>query len=612
MAEWTTYYQNEDEVEGEEGEEGEADVRYSGRDSLIFLVDASQSMFERGEDDEMSPFDMTLQCIRSVYTSKIISSDRDLLALVFFGTAEHKNSVPFKHVYVYHDLDTPGARRVLDLHSFQGEKGQTLFQETLGCSADFSLQEALWVCSNLFSDVKTRLSHKRVMLFTNQDNPHAEDSGKARLARSKASDLRDTGVVLDLMNLPKPGGFDVSLFYRDIITVDEDEGDLGLQQGASEKLEDLQRRVRAREMKKRAQARLSLTLGDGVSLAVGVYVLVRSATKPYPVRLYRESNEQVKTKTRWFHAETGSLLLPSDTKKAQTYGSKQIVLEKEETEEVKKFDEPGLVLIGFKPLERLERHHHLRPAHFIYPEESQVTGSSKLFTALLMRCLERKVFALCRYTPRRNTPPRFAALVAQSEELDKNRVQLSPPGFHVIFLPYADDIRSLDYPEKTSAKPEQIDKMKEIVHKLRFKYQSEAFENPVIQQHYRNLEALALDLLEPEQIEDLTLPKAEMMDRRLGSLVSQFKELVYPPGYNPEGKGAQVKRKSAGDSGGGGAEKKPCAEVPEEELRAHVKNGTLGKLTVPLLKEACKQLGMRVTGTKKQELIDTLTAHFNR
>ncbi|MGH0129657.1 UNVERIFIED_CONTAM: hypothetical protein FKN15_065950 [Acipenser sinensis] len=76
--------------------------------------------------------------------------------------------------------------------------------------------------------------------------------------------------------------------------------------------------------------------------------------------------------------------------------------------------------------------------------------------------------------------------------------------FHVIFLPYADDIRSLDYPEKTSAKPEQIDKMKEIVHKLRFKYQSEAFENPVIQQHYRNLEALALDLLEPEQIEDLT------------------------------------------------------------------------------------------------------------
>lgn len=33
---------------------------------------------------------------------------------------------------------------------------------------------------------------------------------------------------------------------------------------------------------------------------------------------------------------------------------------------------------------------------------------------------------------------------------------------------------------------------------------SESFENPVLQQHYMNLEALALDLMEPEKAEDLT------------------------------------------------------------------------------------------------------------
>lgn len=32
---------------------------------------------------------------------------------------------------------------------------------------------------------------------------------------------------------------------------------------------------------------------------------------------------------------------------------------------------------------------------------------------------------------------------------------------------------------------------------------SEGFENPVIQQHFRNLEALALDMMAPEEIEDL-------------------------------------------------------------------------------------------------------------
>lgn len=63
---------------------------------------------------------------------------------------------------------------------------------------------------------------------------------------------------------------------------------------------------------------------------------------------------------------------------------------------------------------------------------------------------------------------------------------------------------------------------------------------------------------------------------------------------------------------GGGPEKKPKLEVSEEDLRAHVKNGTLGKLTVPVLKEVCKQFGVRTTGTKKQELIDALIGQLSK
>lgn len=37
---------------------------------------------------------------------------------------------------------------------------------------------------------------------------------------------------------------------------------------------------------------------------------------------------------------------------------------------------------------------------------------------------------------------------------------------------------------------------------------SDSFENPVLQQHFRNLEALALDLTEPERAEDLTCKEA--------------------------------------------------------------------------------------------------------
>nr|XP_020643539.1 X-ray repair cross-complementing protein 6 isoform X2 [Pogona vitticeps] len=608
MSDWVSYYKNEDDEEEEEqNEEVETigEYKYSGRDTLVFLVDASRAMFDCYDNSDLSPFDMTIRCIQNVYTNKIISHDRDLVGVVFYGTEQHKNSVDFKHIYVLQDLDNPGAKRVLELAKYKGKEGQALFRKSFGHSADYSLGEALWICSNLFSDIRLKMSHKRIMLFTNEDNPHGQDSAKAKFARTKATDLRETGIYLDLMHLKKPGGFDISLFYRDIINSAEDE-DSGVQFEESGKLEDLMKKVRAKETRKRSLARLNFYLGKDVAFTVGIFNLVQRAFKQPPVKLYRETNEPVKTKTRTFNRETGSLLLPSDTKRAQVYGNRQIVLEKEETEEVKRFDSPGLYLIGFKPLVMLKRHHHIRPAQFIYPDESLINGSTTLFSALLTKCLEKGVMAICKYIPRQNTPPRFVALVPQEEQLDEQNVQIAPAGFHLIFLPYADDKRKIDFTEKVPANQEQVDKMKEIVQKLRFKYRSESFENPVLQQHYMNLEALALDLMEPEKVEDLTVPKTEVMEHRLGNLVEEFKQLVYPPGYDPDGR---VTKRKQGDVTE--PEKKAKVEISEEDLRNHVRKGTLGKLTVPVLKDVCRIYKLSAGG-KKQELLDVVTEYFSK
>ena len=37
----------------------------------------------------------------------------------------------------------------------------------------------------------------------------------------------------------------------------------------------------------------------------------------------------------------------------------------------------------------------------------------------------------------------------QAEELDEHNVQQTPPGFHVIFLPFADDFRKIKFDEDT-------------------------------------------------------------------------------------------------------------------------------------------------------------------
>uniref|UniRef100_A0A8C2MK28 X-ray repair cross-complementing protein 6 n=1 Tax=Cricetulus griseus TaxID=10029 RepID=A0A8C2MK28_CRIGR len=569
MSGWESYYKTEGEEEEEEEESPDpgGEYKYSGRDSLIFLVDASRAMFDSQGEDEVTPFDMSIQCIQSVYTSKIISSNRDLLGVVFYGTEKDKNSVNFKNIYVLQELDNPGAKRVLELDQFKGQQGKKHFQDTIGHGSDYSLSEVLWVCANLFSDVQVKMSHKRIMLFTNEDDPHGNDSAKASRARTKANDLRDTGIFLDLMHLKRRGGFDISLFYRDIISIAEDE-DLGVHFEESSKLEDLLRKVRAKETKKRVLSRLRFKLGKDVALMVGIYNLIQKANKPFPVRLYRETNEPVKTKTRTFNVNTGSLLLPSDTKRSQ--------------------DERERRVLGMQACDIC------------------FLGSSTLFSALLTKCLEKEVMAVCRYTSRKNVPPYFVALVPQEEELDDQNIQVTPAGFQLVFLPYADDKRKVPFTEKVMANPEQIDKMKAIVHKLRFTYRSDSFENPVLQQHFRNLEALALDMMESEQVVDLTLPKAEAIKKRLGSLADEFKELVYPPGYNPEGKATKRKQDDEGS-----ASKKPKVELSEEELKAHFAKGTLGKLTVPTLKEVCKAYGLK-SGPKKQELLDALTRHFQK
>ena len=60
-----------------------------------------------------------------------------------------------------------------------------------------------------------RLGYKRVMLFTNNDNPHSDNAALQRQAKTKAGDLHETGIDLELMHMQKPGEvFDASVFYK--------------------------------------------------------------------------------------------------------------------------------------------------------------------------------------------------------------------------------------------------------------------------------------------------------------------------------------------------------------------------------------------------------------
>jgi hypothetical protein len=51
--------------------------------------------------------------------------------------------------------------------------GEVNVRAEYGQSADYSINDALWACSNVFADVTSKVASRRIFLFTNNDQPHA-------------------------------------------------------------------------------------------------------------------------------------------------------------------------------------------------------------------------------------------------------------------------------------------------------------------------------------------------------------------------------------------------------------------------------------------------------
>ena len=129
------------------------------------------------------------------------------------------------------------------------------------------------------------------------------------------------------------------------------------------------------------------------------------------------------------------------------YGGVKVALDhKAEVPKIKDLGEPGLVLMGFKPFESLKVYHNIKNAYFIFPDDTQVTDSCKAFKAILGAMTTLKQIAICRLIYRKGSVPRFVALQPQIAKIDPDGGEvIQSPGFNMIFLPYADDIRNLKF-----------------------------------------------------------------------------------------------------------------------------------------------------------------------
>ncbi|MPC11198.1 X-ray repair cross-complementing protein 6 [Portunus trituberculatus] len=298
------------EESGDEDEGADVTWSFSGSTGTVFLIDAAKEMFDSlpGEEDEDTPFTRAIKAVHASMMRKAIAKPYDLMAVVFFNTREAKNPL--------------------------GYSGDSQFETKFGHSVSASIHDSLRTCQSVFNTSEKRHSGRSILLFTCRDNPHAGDDQRRRQAVTKAKDLKESAIALEILHMGV--AFDVDKFYKDLILPDDTEeeeeqgGELTRERRTladpTTRFEELMKRVSLLENKQRVAGKLVFTLAPGVTVGVGIYSVVKKSRKPTKKRLWKNTNQELKSIHKDYLMDTGELVSRSDYEYYQKFGNRKIGL----------------------------------------------------------------------------------------------------------------------------------------------------------------------------------------------------------------------------------------------------------------------------------------------
>lgn len=585
--------------DAEEPAERPQDI-WNMRELTIFAIDCTEPMFKLKYEDEPF-FQLCLKCLKAVYMNKVIGMSNDIVGIVFFGTNVNDPDQNLQYIRTLCEPKPSDADIVKKLENLIGSSDFCNFTQTFGHNDSYSLSDVLWHCSLLINKCTAKVRTKKIVIMTCNDDPHKNEPMKQHQARKKAEDLEGLGITLDL--IPFGNSFDGELFFKETLKTANGE-DIELPDGEYRVKELLERTYR-KDYKKRSIGKLELKMGNDIRIGVDMYNFYRRLSIPPIMKLDRKSNEPLKSVVQTYNMETGERLLRSDINKCVEIADKKISFNTEEINKLNMSGKRGLTLLGFKSMAYLQPEYHFKDPSFIYPSEDVIKGSKTLFVSLLQKCLEKQKFALCYFVSRDQGRSNLVALLPQPEKREGN-TQVMPAGFHLIYLPYADNIRDIPLNEKSVLDEHEIDLCKRIVKKLTFKYDPQKIENPKVQHHWANIEALALDQ-EKREVSDDTLCDYEFVSQRLSKLEPDFQLTFFPENYDPENEITKKRKYPATSTYKAKATKVPKFDPTDPDYVEKMAGAGLAeKLTVPKLKEYLTEKGISVSGFKKNDLLTCL------
>ncbi|KAL5066614.1 hypothetical protein RYX36_017501 [Vicia faba] len=594
----------------------------SNKEYVVYLVDASPKMFNTSclSDNQQpeSHFQIALSCISHTLKAQIINKSHDQVSICFFNTREKKNLQDLNGVYAFHlpqgdYLDRPTARLIKDFDNLQESFSKNIGSQhgVLPGSRENPLYNAIWVAQALLRKGSAKTVNKRILLFTNQDDPFgclkgAFKSDMTRTTLQRAKDAQDLGITIELLPLSSPDEmFDLSKFYVDLIGLEGDEL-VNFMASTGNRYGNLStfRRINcffSRENRK-------LKLAPIIRLyCVTLNVLKKCFKKMIVTSLV------VQSERTFICADTGALVEES-TRRFHPYKNQNIIFSVKELSEIKRVATGHLHLLGFKPLSCLRDYYNMKPSTFLYPSDEGTDGSMCTFIALHKSMIQLNRFAVA--FSGSSSRPQLVALIAQDEVIQSGG-QIEPPGMHMIYLPYSDDIRLVEerYSDTSGvpkASADQIKKASDLIKRLDLKdFSVFQFTNPALQRHYAVLEALALEEDEIPEIKDETLPDEEGLARPgVVRVLEEFKTSIYGENYDEESEHGTGKPTEASKKRKAHTEfaKKECESYDWGEL---ADTGKLKDLTMVELKYYLTGHNLPVSG-KKEAIVSRILTHMGK
>ncbi|KAI0294877.1 SPOC like C-terminal domain-containing protein [Multifurca ochricompacta] len=614
----------------EEEDEELQDTSYFERkhDVILFAIDCSESMLAlrddpNHEDAKTSHLLSALDAAVQIQKRKVVVGPYDSVGIMLYNTARRNENGPGsdikKGTYVYQPMSTINATTIIDLTQLVDEAHDNLDllnEEYPSTEKHIPVGDLFTSCNWVLRDGAPKSATKRIFLITDNDDP-LEGSHNSRLitsARTTLTDLLQAGVTVEpffISTDDRP--FNQHKFWANVLVTssesDEDFDLLPVSLSIS-RIDDLLEQMRFHEVPKRALFNIPFELAPDLVIGIKGYGLVTEQKKgayKYFVDL-GDKMEVVESITTHVDEEREAEVEKSEVLYGMTMGA---TAEDEDTqehgfgtrsvragrrvfytaEEVRSFRtlglEPGLKLLGFKDRSELAFEDNVRHSLFIYPDEGTYAGSQRTFTALLISMVKKGKIGLVRALTRRNASPSFCALLPQEESEGEGWAE--PSGFHLIPLPFADDIRAAPIEEGIRAGKELVDAAK-----MNSAYQPDSYPNPALAFHYAQLEATAFrEEFDPDSFEDHTLPKYNTIQRKAGPLIKEWLKCL----QNDESAKAVIVE--------AGSKRKADVSLSEAEVRSRYESGGLMQLRVDQMKDFLKSKSLALSG-KKADLTERI------